>query len=127
MPNEADDRLHHLREKVALLNIIIREGELYQEFKESSFYEVFSNIFTGLKETYLKDAYKASRDSRAEISSFLGRMEQIDDMFDILGQFPIKAGQAKLERTSLEEEIDEINDQMNEPGYVSQDVGGVMG
>lgn len=121
------ERLKSLKDKISALNIIIREGELYDEFKKSGFFDIFKQTFISQKESYSRDAYKASKDSRAEISAFLSRMEQIDDMFDILEQFSLKAIQAQDEKYICEEEMKEINDSINQPHETLQDVGGAMG
>ena len=124
---DQEARLNELKLKVDVLNSIIREGELCDEFKKSGFYEIFQRTFHAQKESYQGDAYKAAKDSRAEISAFLSRMEQIDDMFAILEQFVIKADGAKTEKYACEDEIKELNDELNQRDPGSHDVGGVMG
>lgn len=126
--DEQREKLAELKSKVDLLVVIIREGELCDEFKRMGFFDIFVRTFVAQKDGYAQDAYKAAKDSRAEIAAFLSRMEQIDDMFGILEQFSIKAESAKVEKYALEEEIKELNDELNRPDDApAHDAGGAMG
>lgn len=107
-----DEHFQQLTEeqsKVKLLDEIIAEGVKAEDFVNNHpFYPIFKRTFTALRESYNADAHKASRDSRSEISHFLGREEAIRDLFSILGDFTVKADSAEEEKKVALDRIKEL-------------------
>ena len=129
MELEPQEKILQLKSKIQNLNKIIEEAKECEAFKAHGFYPILQRTLLALKENYEKDAFKAARDSRADISNYLGRMEMIVDFYDILDKFALNADQAQLEIDSAEEEIKQLNEIMKDDAKSGQtlDIGGNMG
>ncbi len=121
-------RLLELKEKQKLLDIVISEGSAAEEFQsKSDFWPILKRTLEAMRYSANSDAHKASRDSRSEISHFLGREESFDDIFNVIHEFTIKADNAETEKNSIEEEIAQLTQILATPETNTQDVGGAMG
>lgn len=125
--DEQYQQLLELKDKMKLLDSIIQEGNLALDFQDSPFYPIFARTMLALKESYNSDAHKAAKDSRAEISNFLGREEAIKEMFSILSEFAVKSEQAKDEKQLTLDQIQELQAILATPETISVDNGGAMG
>jgi len=121
-------RLIECKEKIKLMNQIILEGQYAEEFISGSpFWPIFQRTFESLRASYNADAHKAAKDLRADITNYLGREEAIMDMFNIIGEFSVKADHAESEKKLIEEEIKQLQEILSTPDGNTQDVGGAMG
>lgn len=125
--DEQFQQLQDLKSKLKQLQIVVDEGESAKEFMSSSFYPVFEKTFKSLLSVYNADAHKAARDSRAEISNYLGREEALRDVFSIIAEFETKALSAVDEIKVIEDQIREITQILASPEMETTDVGGAMG
>jgi lipoate-protein ligase A len=126
---EPNERILQLKEKIQKLNVIIHEATACLEFRSSVFCSILFRTLHALNENYRKDAFKAAKSDLANIGNFLGRMEMIDEFFEIIDKFSMNADQAQLEIDACETEIKQINDQMTDDAKQQQvlDSGGSMG
>lgn len=126
--DEQYQRLLILKDRVKQLNVVIREGELAEDFRDKhAFFPVFAGAMASLRESYNAEAHKAARDSRAEISNFLGREECVKTVMGIFEEFSTRADSAETEKESVEQEIKELTEILASPEGETQDVGGAMG
>ena len=121
------EKIDELRAKVKVLEQIIAESDAFREFQSSEFYGIFDRTMTALKKNYLIDAYKASKSNLSNIGNLLGRMEQIDDMYEVFDKFETNREQAQLELETTQSLIKELQDEIKQPEIVTADVGGSMG
>jgi 5-bromo-4-chloroindolyl phosphate hydrolysis protein len=129
MELEPREQILHLKQKIQGLNEIIQEAKSCQEFKESNFFKILDRTLNALDRNYRVESFKAAKSSLAEVGNFLGRMEMIDDFYDILEKFSINADQAQLEIDAAEELIKQLNEQITDDAKQEQslDSGGSMG
>lgn len=126
--DEQYQQLLELKDKIKRIDQVILEGEHAEDFKKNHpFWPIFERTFKALRETYNADAHKASKDSRAEISHFLGREEAIKDVFYYLDDFTSRADSAAEEKKIAEEQIKELHSILGSPDGESQDLGGAIG
>lgn len=118
-----------LKSKIQGLNVIIQEAKECNSFKESGFFFILDRTLKALDNNYRAEAFKAAKSTLSDTANFLGRMEMIDDFYDILDKFLLNADQAQLEIDACGEEIkqleEEINNDKNETD--TTDSGGSMG
>lgn len=128
MRDEQYQRLLMLKDRVRQLNEVIRQGELAEDFQNKhGFFPVFQSALASLRESYNAEAHKAARDSRAEISNFLGREECVKTILELVTEFSTRADSAETEKESVEQEIKELTEILASPEGDAQDVGGAMG
>lgn len=123
------DREHilELKDKIKTLQTIVNEGEDYLNFKKSAFYSILERTLKAQMEVYKQEAYKASKSNLSNMGNFLGRMEEIDDFYDILEKFELNASEAQSQIDLLTEQIKEEERELNEKDSATLDSGGSMG
>lgn len=124
-----EDRIMELKSKIQGLNIIIHEAQEATAFREHGFYPILDRTMKALKSSYEADAHKAVKSNLSNVGNFLGRMEMINDFYDILDRFSMNADQAQLEIDACEEEIKQLNQQLADDAKEvdTVDAGGSMG
>ena len=129
MELEPNEQILELKAKIQGLNVIIQEAKECQAFKEHGFYPIINRTLKALKSSYEQDAHKAVKSTLSNVGNFLGRMEMINDYYDILDKFAINADQAQLEIDACTEQIKELEQQINDESKTEQitDIGGGLG
>ena len=123
------EQILNLKEKIKGLNAIIQEAKDCEDFKKSAFYEIQDRTLKALKASYEADAHKAVKSNLANVGNFLGRMEMINDYYDILDRFALMADDAQTQLDGCNEQIKELEQQINDDSreVEASDPGGVMG
>ena len=122
MDEQQEARYRELKLRIAEVDSVISEGQACLAFQSSAFYPIAKRVYDAEVHTYKEECFKAAKSRLSNISNFLGRMEGVEDFWDILcTRFIVSMKQAEKKRLSLEAELKEFMGEVNSPVVGSQD------
>ena len=123
MTPEQHERYMTLKERITQVDGAIEDGHACEAFLSSAFYPIAERTFIAEVDSYKAEIYKAAKSRLSNISNFLGRMEGVEDFWDIMTKRFVGTMNSSLEtKKSLELELSELLDEVKNPSNVgSQD------
>ena len=123
MTPEQHDRYRSLKERIEVVDSAIEEGNACEAFLSSAFFPIIQRTFTAEIEFYKSEVYKGAKSRLSNISNFLGRMEGVEDFWDIITKRFVGTMESSIEtKKSLEFELNELLEDVKNPQNVgSQD------
>jgi hypothetical protein len=106
-----EDEIRELRRKIQILNVVIEEGDVVNGGLQSEFWKVIKRTILSLQESYKVEVYDAVKLKSKNIGPFIGRMEMIDHLIQIMeGNFIQGSEKALLERETCLKRLQELHD-----------------